>query len=132
MVRGLGPRGSPGMGMASQPVFALDGAGLGGEVALVTDGQLSGLVNTGLAVAEVSPEAAETGPLGLVEDGDRICLDLDRRRLDLEVADQVLRGRRPPGRPGQEEEVGWLSVYGQRVRPLREGATLRMDPPPPP
>ena len=63
VLRGQGVTGSPGMGMASQLVFALDGAGLTGQVAVVTDGQLSGLVNKGIVVGEVSPEAAAGGPL---------------------------------------------------------------------
>ena len=70
VLRGLGVRGGPGMGMASRVVFALDGAGLGGSVAFVTDGQLSGLVNKGLVVGEINPEAATGGPLALVADGD--------------------------------------------------------------
>ncbi len=70
VLRGLGVTGSPGMGMASALVFALDGAGLTGQVAVVTDGQLSGLVNKGIVVGEISPEAAAGGPLGLVRDGD--------------------------------------------------------------
>ena len=76
VLRGLGVRGGPGMGMASRVVFALDGAGLGADVAFVTDGQLSGLVNKGLVVGEVTPEAATGGMLALVQDGDTIC---DRR-----------------------------------------------------
>ena len=63
VLRGQGPAGGPGMGMASQLVFALDGAALTGKVAVVTDGQLSGLVNKGIVVGEVSPEAARGGPL---------------------------------------------------------------------
>ena len=66
ILRGLGVRGGPGMGMASRVVFALDGAGLGPDVAVVTDGQLSGLVNKGFVVGEVNPEAATGGPLALV------------------------------------------------------------------
>ena len=64
------------MGMASRLVFALDGAGLTGQVAVVTDGQLSGLVNKGIVVGEVSPEAAAGGPLALVRDGDTIRIDV--------------------------------------------------------
>ena len=73
VVRGMGPKGGPGMaGPASMVVFALDSAGLQNEVAFVTDGQLSGLCNKGLTVAEVSPESAVGGPISLVENGDRI------------------------------------------------------------
>jgi dihydroxy-acid dehydratase len=123
VLRGLGPKGSPGMGMASRPVFALDGAGLTGRVAVVTDGQLSGLVNKGVVVGEVSPEAAEGGPLALVRDGDRIAIDLSARRADLLVPDDELaaRRRRLTARP-ESGERGWLSVYRRTVRPLQEGA----------
>ena len=128
VLRGQGVTGSPGMGMASQLVFALDGAGLTGQVAVVTDGQLSGLVNKGIVVGEVSPEAAAGGPLGLVRDGDTVRIDVPARTADLDVPAGELASRRaalaadPPERP---VEVGWLSVYQRLVRPLPEGAVLR-------
>jgi len=128
VLRGLGVTGSPGMGMASALVFALDGAGLTGQVAVVTDGQLSGLVNKGIVVGEISPEAAAGGPLGLVRDGDVIRVDVPARTADLEVPEEELSERKraltasPPSRP---VEVGWLSVYQRLVRPLPEGAVLR-------
>jgi len=128
VLRGLGVTGSPGMGMASALVFALDGAGLTGQVAVVTDGQLSGLVNKGIVVGEISPEAAAGGPLGLVRDGDVIRIDVPARTADLEVPPEELAERKraltdnPPARPA---EVGWLSVYQRLVRPLPEGAVLR-------
>ena len=128
VLRGQGVTGSPGMGMASQLVFALDGAGLTGQVAVVTDGQLSGLVNKGIVVGEVSPEAAAGGPLGLVANGDVISIDVPARKADLEVPPEELAARKaallasPPTRP---VEVGWLSVYQRLVRPLPEGAVLR-------
>lgn len=123
VLRGLGPRGTPGMGMASRPVFALDGAGLTGKVAVVTDGQLSGLVNKGIVVGEVSPEAADGGPLALVHDGDTISIDLTTRCADLLVPDEEL-ARRTPWTPSAQAERGWLSVYLRTVRPLQEGAVL--------
>jgi dihydroxy-acid dehydratase len=119
VLRGQGVTGSPGMGMASQLVFALDGAGLTGEVAVVTDGQLSGLVNKGIVVGEVSPEAAQGGPLALVEDGDTIRIDVPGRTADLDVPAAELARRK------SVREVGWLSVYQRLVRPLPEGAVLR-------
>ena len=126
VLRGQGPTGSPGMGMASRLVFALDGAGMTGQVAVVTDGQLSGLVNKGIVVGEVSPEAAAGGPLALVEDGDTIRIDVPGRTADLDVPDAELARRKAglPARP-QAREVGWLSVYQRLVRPLPEGAVLR-------
>ncbi|GHF75442.1 dihydroxy-acid dehydratase domain-containing protein [Streptomyces thermodiastaticus] len=126
VVRGLGPRGRPGMGMASRIVFALDRAGLTGKVAVITDGQLSGLVNRGIVVGEVRPEAADAGPVALVRDGDVVHIDLPRRICDLRVPDDELERRRaglPPA--GEHGETGWLSVYRRTVRSLDEGAVLR-------
>ncbi|GHH78104.1 dihydroxy-acid dehydratase [Streptomyces sulfonofaciens] len=124
VVRGLGPRGRPGMGMASQIVFALDRAGLTGRVAVVTDGQLSGLVNRGIVVGEARPEAADGGPLALVRDGDTVHVDLPGRLCELRVPPAELAGRHAAaGR--DHDERGWLSVYERTVRPLSEGATLR-------
>ncbi|MGH3328775.1 MAG: dihydroxy-acid dehydratase [Streptomycetales bacterium] len=125
VLRGLGPRGSPGMGMASRVVFQLDGAGLTAQVAVVTDGQLSGLVNKGIVVGEVSPEAADGGPLALVEDGDRIRIDVAARRVDLDVPDDELARRRAGlTLTPDTTERGWLSIYQRVVRPLRDGAVL--------
>jgi dihydroxy-acid dehydratase len=126
ILRGQGVTGSPGMGMASQLVFALDGAGLTGQVAVVTDGQLSGLVNKGIVVGEVSPEAARGGPLALVEDGDTVRIDVPGRTADLDVPAGELARRKAAlhARPAPRE-VGWLSVYQRLVRPLPEGAVLR-------
>jgi dihydroxy-acid dehydratase len=125
VLTGLGLRGAPGMGLTSAVVFAIAGAGLEEQVAMVTDGQMSGLVNRGLTVAEVSPEGAVGGPLGLVRDGDVISVDVDARMINLDVADEVLAERRallpalaaPTG-------CGWLSVYARSVRSLTQGATL--------
>ncbi len=126
VLRGQGVTGSPGMGMASQLVFALDGAGLTGEVAVVTDGQLSGLVNKGIVVGEVSPEAAAGGPLALVRDGDMIRIDVPGRTADLDVPAAELERRQAEPRTGPPGgEIGWLSVYQRLVRPLPEGAVLR-------
>ena len=125
VLRGLGTRGGPGMSLASALVFAIDGAGLGDRVAVVTDGQLSGLVNTGMVVGEVSPEAAAGGPLALVEDGDTVTIDLTRRAVDLEVPAEVLAARRAAlPEPLPSGERGWLSVYERLVSPVTDGAVL--------
>jgi dihydroxy-acid dehydratase len=132
VLTGLGLRGSPGMGLTSALMFAIDGAGLSASVAVITDGQMSGLVNGGLVVAEVSPEGAAGGPLGLVRDGDMISIDVDARTLDLEVSPAELDARRaqlPPLRA--PAGCGWLSVYARTVAPLGAGAVLaRGDDPP--
>ena len=125
VLTGLGLRGSPGMGLTSALMFAIDGAGLSTSVAVITDGQMSGLVNGGLVVAEVSPEGASGGPLGLVRDGDMISIDVNARTLDLEVPPAELDARRaavPPLRA--PSGCGWLSVYARTVAPLGAGATL--------
>jgi dihydroxy-acid dehydratase len=109
VLRGIGPVGTPGMGMASQTVFALAGAGLSEQVAVVTDGQLSGLVNKGIVVGEVRPEAALPGPLGLVADGDRIAIDLTTRRVDLLVDEAELATRSTL--TVQSGRSGWLNVF---------------------
>jgi dihydroxy-acid dehydratase len=112
------------MGMASRAVFALDGAGLGADVAVVTDGQLSGLVNKGLVVGEVSPEAAAGGPIGLVRDGDRIVLDVERRVVELDVPDEEVAARRAALERTAPSAAGWLGIYARNVAPLPEGAVL--------
>ena len=125
VLAGLGPKGGPGMAMASAVVFALDGAGLSDSTAVVTDGQMSGLVNTGMVVGEVSPEAADAGPLALVRDGDVISIDVAARTVDLEVDEGVLATRRAAlvayPRSG---ERGWLSIYERLVAPVADGAVL--------
>src|SRR6185436_15189310 len=113
VLRGCGPVGGPGMaGSASRVVFAIYAEGLENDVAFVTDGQLSGLCNKGLTVAEVSPEAAIGGPLAFVENGDRITIDVDARTLDLNVAESDLAGRRARrGEPALKKSGGYLSIY---------------------
>ncbi|SEL42133.1 dihydroxyacid dehydratase [Variovorax sp. YR750] len=135
VMRGAGACGGPAMGGgASRVVFAVDGAGLGDQVALLTDGHLSGLVCKGLVVAEVSPEAALGGPLGLVRDGDVITIDLDARRLDIDLTDAELQARRDGWQPPPPvHDTGWLQQYRRNVSPLSKGAVLvrteRAEPP---
>ena len=128
VLRGLGVIGGPGMAMTSAVVFALDGAKLIDHVAVITEGQLSGLVNAGLVVGEASPEAAAGGPLAFVEDGDVIAIDVHRKTVDLEVSDSVLaERRRTPRAFGAHGERGWLGVYQQVVAPVHRGAVLGKD-----
>jgi dihydroxy-acid dehydratase len=126
VMRGAGVCGGPGMGGgSSRVVFAIDGAGLAEDVAMITDGHLSGLVCKGLVVAEVAPEGAVLGPLALVADGDTITIDLDARRVDLEVDAVELKRRAAAWRPGPKlNDTGWLQIYRRNVGPLSEGAVL--------
>jgi dihydroxy-acid dehydratase len=126
VMRGAGACGGPAMGGgASRVVFAVDGAGLGDQVAILTDGHLSGLVCKGLVVAEVSPEAALGGALGLVRDGDVITIDLDARRLDVDLTGAELAERRASWQaPAPQFDTGWLQQYRRNVSPLSKGAVL--------
>jgi len=126
VMRGAGVCGGPGMGGgASRVVFGLDGAGLGDQVALLTDGHLSGLVCKGLVVGEVAPEAAAGGPLALVEDGDRIVIDLEKRICDLEVPQAELDARRTRWQaPAPNFDAGWLRIYQRNVGSLSKGGVL--------
>lgn len=126
ILRGLGVIGGPGMAMTSAVVFALDGAGLVNDVAVITEGQLSGLVNMGLVVGEASPEAAAGGPLALVEEGDAVAIDVTQREVNLEVPAAELEERRKRiGRFGAQNERGWLAVYQHSVQPVHKGAVLK-------
>jgi len=126
VLRGCGPKGGPAMaGSASRVVFAIYAAGLEDDVAFVSDGQLSGLCNKGITVAEVSPESADGGPLSLVQDGDQITVDVDRRTLDLHVSAAELAARLArSGLPALSKATGYLSIYRRVVQPMSTGAVL--------
>ncbi|SCX78409.1 MULTISPECIES: dihydroxy-acid dehydratase [unclassified Pseudomonas] len=126
VMRGAGVRGGPAMGGgASKVVFAIDGAGLGDHVAMLTDGHLSGLVCKGLVVAEVAPEAAVGGPLALVEDGDIITIDLDHNSLDADVSETDMQARRDRWQPlAPQFGGGWLDIYRHNVSSMERGAVL--------
>ncbi|WP_363808665.1 dihydroxy-acid dehydratase [Pseudomonas brassicacearum] len=126
VMRGAGVRGGPAMGGgASKVVFAIDGAGLGDHVAMLTDGHLSGLVCKGLVVAEVAPEAAVGGPLALVEDGDIITIDLDHNRLDAHISETDMQARRARWQPlAPQFGGGWLDIYRHNVSSMERGAVL--------
>jgi dihydroxy-acid dehydratase len=126
VVRGMGLVGGPAMGgSVSTVVFTLYARGLTNLVAVVSDGQLSGLVNKGLVIGEVSPEAAIGGPLGLVKDGDRIAIDVNAGTVDLLVSAAEVSLRRD-----QREEIplnpatGYLGQYRRQVRPMRTGGVM--------
>jgi dihydroxy-acid dehydratase len=125
VLRGQGVHGGPGMGGASRLVFQVDGAGLGPDVAVVTDGQLSGLVNKGLVLGEIAPESATGGTLALVQDGDIIAIDVEKKSVVLEVSDTELEARRAKLKPfAIKHDSGWLSIYERTVQPLKQGAVL--------
>jgi dihydroxy-acid dehydratase len=128
VLRGLGPRGGPGTVFAASFAAALNGAGFSGSVAVVTDGELSGL-NRGLIVGQVMPEAADGGPLALVEEGDEIEIDLRRGVIDLLVEDAMIDARKAAWTPPPPtRERGWLAQYSRLVQPIEKGATLVQPP----
>lgn len=125
VLRGMGPRGGPGTVFAASFMAALVGAGLGSGVAVVTDGELSGL-NSGITIGQVMPEAAEGGPLGLVAEGDTISIDITERRVDLDVSPEVLAERRAHWKAPDHSHIrGWLGQYAAMVQPLSKGAVLK-------
>jgi dihydroxy-acid dehydratase len=83
------------------------------------------LCNKGLTIAEVSPESAVGGPLSLVQNGDRIVIDVDARSLDLDVPESELAARRTQrGEPTPTASTGYLSIYQRIVQPMSTGAVL--------
>lgn len=125
VLRGLGSRGGPGVASASWFVAAMQGADLGDKIAVVTDGQLSGL-NRGFVVGQVMPEAARGGPLALVQTGDPVVIDLANRRIDLAIDAATFKAR-SEALPEFEmtETKGWLGIYQRLVQPLAKGGVLR-------
>ncbi|HEY8425198.1 MAG TPA: dihydroxy-acid dehydratase [Limnochordales bacterium] len=126
VIRYEGPRGGPGMPEMLAPTSAIVGMGLGTRVALVTDGRFSGGTR-GLCVGHVSPEAAEGGPLALVQDGDPIRIDLRSRRIDVLIDDAELARRRERWQPPAPRfQRGWLARYARMVTSASTGAVLRV------
>jgi dihydroxy-acid dehydratase len=123
VVHGMGPKGGPAMGgPASAVVFALFAANLQHKVACICDGQLSGLCNKGMTIAEVSPEGAVGGPIALVRNGDRITIDVDRLSVDVEVEPAVLAERRAAmGEIKPREAKGYLAMYREVVQGMESG-----------
>ena len=122
VIRWEGPRGGPGMREMLAVTAAIKGAGLGKEVALLTDGRFSG-ATSGLCVGHLAPEAADGGPIALVADGDRILLDVPNRRLDLLVDVDELERRRAGWKPLEPRYTsGVLAKYAKLVGSAATGA----------
>jgi dihydroxy-acid dehydratase len=124
VIRYEGPRGGPGMRELSIPAAMLVGMGLGDSVAMVTDGRYSGATR-GPCIGHVAPEAADGGPIALVEDGDLIEIDVPARRLDLLVAPGELRKRRGRWKPRPPKATGgFLDLYRRVVSDSAKGAVV--------
>ncbi len=122
VIRYEGPRGGPGMREMLGVTAALVGQGLGEQVALVTDGRFSGATR-GLMAGHIAPEAAVGGPIGLVNDGDMVTLDIPRRLLAVDVPDEEMeRRRRAWQAPEPQYTVGALAKYARLVSSASSGA----------
>jgi dihydroxy-acid dehydratase len=122
VIRYEGPKGSPGMPEMLAVTAAVAGAGLGKDVALITDGRFSGATK-GYSVGHVAPEAFVGGPIALVEDGDRIRIDADARSLELLVDDETLHRRRSMWvAPEPRYTTGALAKYAKLVGGAEHGA----------
>lgn len=125
VIRYEGPKGGPGMREMLTPTSAIAGMGLGADVALITDGRFSGGTR-GAAIGHVSPEAAEGGPIGLVQEGDRIRIDIPARALDLLVDEDELARRRAAFVPVEKEITSpLLRRYARMVSSAATGARQR-------
>ena len=121
VVRYEGPKGGPGMREMLTITATVVGMGLGESLALVTDGRFSGATR-GICVGHVSPEAAECGPIALVEDGDPVRVDLPKKRLDLLVPEEELEDRKARWRPPEKPLKGYLRRYSRHVSSASKGA----------
>jgi dihydroxy-acid dehydratase len=121
VIRYEGPKGGPGMPEMLKPSSAIMGAGLGNDVALITDGRFSG-GSHGFLIGHIVPEAQEGGPIGLVRDGDEIVIDAETRKLDLMVDEQELERRREGWKaPELNYKKGTLAKYARVVMDASHG-----------
>jgi dihydroxy-acid dehydratase len=125
IVRGMGPAGDPGMRLLQRFLWLSAAKNMSDKIAFLTDGRFSG-TNMGCAVAHISPESAVGGPLALVEEGDRIAIDVDNARLDLLVDDVELERRRKAWvAPEPRIKKGYLSLYSRMADKTSRGASLK-------
>ncbi|WP_353419718.1 dihydroxy-acid dehydratase [Staphylococcus delphini] len=126
VIRYEGPKGGPGMPEMLAPTSSIVGRGLGKDVALITDGRFSGATR-GIAVGHISPEAAAGGPIGLIEDGDDITIDLVNRDLTLHVDDAVLAERQAHRQPFKAKvKTGYLARYTALVTSANTGGVMQV------
>ena len=124
VIRYEGPRGGPGMREMLNPTSAIAGMGLDRDVALITDGRFSGATR-GASIGHVSPEAASGGPIGLVEEGDLIAIDIPAHTIALKVSDEELSRRKAAWVcPEPRIKTGYLARYARLVSSADRGAVL--------
>lgn len=126
VIRYEGPKGGPGMPEMLAPTSSIVGRGLGKDVALITDGRFSGATR-GVAVGHISPEAAAGGPIGLIQDGDEIIIDLTNRTLDVNVSEAELHARKQNIEPFKAKvKTGYLARYTALVTSANTGGILKV------
>jgi|TARA_B100000959_G_scaffold188989_1_gene197700 dihydroxy-acid dehydratase len=125
VIRYEGPKGGPGMPEMLAPTAALNGMGLGKEVALITDGRFSGGTR-GISIGHISPEAADGGPIALLEKGDTIQIDIKNRELNVILDEDDLENRRRKWKPIEPKvKSGYLLRYAKMVTSASSGAVLK-------
>ena len=125
VIRYEGPKGGPGMREMLNPTSALAGMKLDKTVALITDGRFSG-ASRGASIGHVSPEAASGGPIGLVQEGDMIEIDIPNASINMKVSEEELEKRKAAYvQPAPKVTSGWLARYARLVTSADEGAVLK-------
>jgi dihydroxy-acid dehydratase len=125
VIRYEGPKGGPGMREMYKAMKLLYGRGLALKTALVTDGRFSG-TNNGCFVGHISPEAAEGGPIAIVENGDTVTIDIPNRKLELHLSDQEIQDRLANWqRPEPKFKKGYLALYSRLAESADKGAIIR-------
>ena len=124
VIRYEGPKGGPGMREMLNPTSALAGMNLDKTVALITDGRFSG-ASRGASIGHVAPEAASGGPIGLIEEGDIITINIPDAQINVEVSDEVLAARKAAYVPHEPNvKTGWLARYARLVSGANKGAVM--------
>lgn len=122
IIRYEGPKGGPGMREMLAPTSAIVGRGLGKEVALITDGRFSGGTR-GLCIGHVSPEAASGGPIAIIEDDDKLQIDIEKRQIDILISEEEIESRLAKWEPlPAKVKKGWLARYAKTVSSASLGA----------
>lgn len=126
VIRYEGPKGGPGMREMLNPTSAIAGMGLGSSVALITDGRFSG-ASRGASIGHVSPEAAVGGPIALIEEGDRIKINIPECTLDVDISEEEMERRRAAWKPRKPKVTsGYLARYAAMVTSGNRGAVLEI------
>jgi len=125
VIRYEGPKGGPGMREMLSPTSAIAGMGLDTSVALLTDGRFSGGTR-GAAIGHISPEAAEGGPIALIQEGDRIAINIPEKTLILKVDQKELENRKKKWQPKMPQSLsGYLARYARLVTSASTGAVFK-------